>query len=75
MKKQIKEQQYFNAPIQGLDDRKHRGRWLIIEASTGEIMVHKKTLHAAQKEAERMGVKHPAILKMPSFGPHDVVMR
>lgn len=65
----------FNAPIQGLDDVKYRGQWLIIEASTGEIVVHKKTLPAAQKEAERIGVEHPAIYKVPSFSREWVLVK
>ena len=75
MKKQQEEKMFFNAPIQGLDDEKYRGEWLIIEASTGKIMVHKKTLPAAQKEAERIHVKHPAVLRVPYFSPHWVVVK
>lgn len=57
-------------PIQGLDEEKYKGKWLLINQETGRIVAVEDSLGKARQEADNQSIKHFGFYRVPTFDGH-----
>lgn len=63
------------APIQGLDEEKYRGQWLVIDGKNGQILINGDNLEDLRRQAKQQAVERPVYYKVPQTEVHHVVVR
>lgn len=69
------ESSVVNAPIIGLDEDKYRGKWLVINGNTGNIVVVEDRLTTASEKAAEKAIEHPVFYRVPTTDTHYVAIK
>ncbi|MEX1112657.1 MAG: hypothetical protein WEC84_04285 [Candidatus Andersenbacteria bacterium] len=64
----------IRGPIQGLDEEKYCGQWLVINGTSGRIVLSGNSLENLEEQAEKQSIERPVYYKVPKTEIHNHIV-